>query len=142
MNILDYWKPHKLEECGIQQVSEARNLLETYGADLSPSKRVVAEDLLARCVDPFPYWNCTLICYIYSAEELELFLKRKRLLARFKLARQYHREAGEVLHKIEVSCMITQRSRREQGLILFTLQEHVGSLARTWTRASTDQSDS
>jgi hypothetical protein len=83
MNTLDYWKPHKLEECGIQQVSEARDLLKTYGAALSPSKRIVAEDLLVR------------------AEELRLFLKRKHLLARFKLARQYHREAGEVLHKIE-----------------------------------------
>jgi len=83
MNTLDYWKPRKLEERGIQQVSEARSLLETYGTALSPSKRVVAEDLLAR------------------AEELGLFLKRKHLLVRFKLARQYHREAGEVLHKIE-----------------------------------------
>ena len=91
----------------MQQVSEARNLLETHGTGLSASKRVVAEDLLARCVNPFPYWNCTLICYIYSAEELGLILKRKRLLARFKLARQYHREAGEVLNKIQVSCMIT-----------------------------------
>jgi hypothetical protein len=107
MSILDYWKPHKLEERGIQQVSEARNLLEEYGAALSPSKRVVAEDLLARCVDPFPYWNCTLIRYIYSSEELGLCLKGKHLLARFKLARQYHREAREVLHKVEVSCMIT-----------------------------------
>jgi hypothetical protein len=107
MNTLDYWKPRKLEERGIQQVSEARSLLETYGTALSPSKRVVAEDLLARCVDPFPYWNGTLIRYIYSAEELGLFLKRKHLLVRFKLARQYYREAGEVLHKIEVSCMMT-----------------------------------
>ena len=55
MNALGYWKPHKLEERGIQQVSEARILLETDGAALSPSKRIVAEDLLARCVDPFPY---------------------------------------------------------------------------------------
>jgi hypothetical protein len=44
---LDYWKPHKLEEHGIQQVSEARDLLETYGANLSPSNRAVAESLLA-----------------------------------------------------------------------------------------------
>jgi hypothetical protein len=107
MNTLDYWKPRKLEERGNQQVSEARNLLETYGADLSSSRRVVAEDLLARCVDPLLYWNCILIRYIYSAEELGLFLRRKHLLARFKPARQYHREAGEVLHKIQVSCMIT-----------------------------------
>ena len=55
MNTFDYWKPRKLEERGIQQVSEARILLETDGAALSPSKRIVAEDLLARCVDPFPY---------------------------------------------------------------------------------------
>ena len=55
MKTLDYWKPHKLEEHGIQQVSEARDLFETYGANLSPSNRVVAESLLAQCVDPFPY---------------------------------------------------------------------------------------
>ena len=47
MNTLDYWKPHKLEEHGIQQVSEARNLFKAYGAHLSPSNRDVAESLLA-----------------------------------------------------------------------------------------------
>jgi hypothetical protein len=62
MKTLDYWKPHKLEKHGIQQVSEARDLLETYGANLSPSNRVVAENLLAQCVDPFPYWDFSLIC--------------------------------------------------------------------------------
>jgi hypothetical protein len=46
MNTLDYWKPHKLEEHGIQRVSEARNLLEAYGANLSPSNRDVAESQL------------------------------------------------------------------------------------------------
>ena len=52
INTLDYWKPRKLEERGTQQVSEARDMLKAYGAALSPSKRIVAEDLLARCVDP------------------------------------------------------------------------------------------
>jgi hypothetical protein len=47
MNPLDYWKPHKLEEHGIQQVSEARNLLETYGANLGLENRNKAESLLA-----------------------------------------------------------------------------------------------
>jgi hypothetical protein len=103
MNTLDYWNPHKHEERGIQQVSEARDLLE----DLDPSRRGVAEERLAQCVDPFPYWNCTLIRYLYSTEDLRLSLKRKRLLARLKRAKQYDREAGEALHRIEVSCMTT-----------------------------------
>jgi hypothetical protein len=103
MNTLDNWKPHKLEERGIQQVSKARNLLE----NLNPSRRGVAEERLAQCVDPFPYWNCTLIRYLYSAEDLRLLLERKHLLSRLKLAKQYDREAGEVLQTIEVSCMIT-----------------------------------
>lgn len=83
MNALDYWKPHKLEEHGIQQILEARNLFETYGGRLSPSNREVAESLLA------------------YTDEVGLLLNRKRLLARLRLARQYERKAGEVLHKIE-----------------------------------------
>ena len=47
MNTLDYWKPHKLEEYGIQQASEARHLLDTYGAELSPENHDKAESLLA-----------------------------------------------------------------------------------------------
>ena len=43
---LDYWKPHKLEEHGIQQASKARDLLENYGANLSRENRDKAESLL------------------------------------------------------------------------------------------------
>jgi hypothetical protein len=46
MHILNCWRPHKLEEHGIQQVSAARNLLETHRAELSPSDRDTAESLL------------------------------------------------------------------------------------------------
>ena len=46
-NILDYWNPHKLERRGFEQVSEARDLLEIYGANLSTSNRAKAESLLA-----------------------------------------------------------------------------------------------
>jgi hypothetical protein len=46
MNPLDYWRPHKLEEHGTQQVSKARNLLEAYGANLSPPNRDMAESRL------------------------------------------------------------------------------------------------
>jgi hypothetical protein len=42
----DYWRPHKLEEHGIQQISAARNLLTIYGAKLNQLSRDVAEDLL------------------------------------------------------------------------------------------------
>jgi hypothetical protein len=104
---LDDWKPHKFEGRGNQQASEARNLLETYGANLSLEDRDMAESLLALCVDPLPYWNCTLIRYLYSAEELRLHLKRKHLLARLKLAKQYDKMVGEALRTIEVSCVIT-----------------------------------
>lgn len=107
MNILNRWRPRKFEEHGIRQVSEAHDLLETYGANLSFEKRANAEALLAQCVDPFPYWNCTLIRYLYSVENTRLFLKRKHLLARLRLAKQYDKEAGEVLRTIEVSCMRT-----------------------------------
>jgi hypothetical protein len=44
---LDNWKPHKFEEHGIRQVSEAHDLLETYGANLSLEDSVMAESLLA-----------------------------------------------------------------------------------------------
>ena len=46
MNNLDYWKPHKLEEHGIQQASKARDMLEKYGANLSHENRSKAESLL------------------------------------------------------------------------------------------------
>ena len=107
MNIFDYWKPHKLEGHGVRQVSEALILLETYGADIRPSNRVKAEELLAWCVYPFPHRNCTLIRYLYSAEDMRLLLKRKRLLARLRLARKYDRKAREVLRTIEVSRLMT-----------------------------------
>jgi hypothetical protein len=42
----DYWRPHKLEERGTQQVSTARNLFESHRAQLSPSNRDLAESLL------------------------------------------------------------------------------------------------
>jgi hypothetical protein len=46
MKTLDYWKPHKLEEHGNQQILEARSLLRTYGDDLSPLDRDMGESLL------------------------------------------------------------------------------------------------
>lgn len=50
MGTFDYWKPRTLEEDGTQQTTEARNLFETYGADLDPSNFVIAENLLSWCV--------------------------------------------------------------------------------------------
>ena len=135
MNTLDCWKPHKLEKHGIQQILEAHSLLETYGLDLSPSNRVIAKSLLASCVDPTPpsrTGTAPSYVFIYSAEDLRLLLKRKHLLARLKLARQYDRKAGEVLHRIKVGCMITWRSQRcERGLIYmsFVLQGHVAVIS-------------
>ena len=46
MAIFNHWRPGKLEEHGFQQISEARNLLETQGANLSPEYHDVAEGLL------------------------------------------------------------------------------------------------
>ena len=44
---LDNWKPHKFEARGIQQASEAHDLLTTYGANLSHEERDMAESQLA-----------------------------------------------------------------------------------------------
>ena len=142
MNILDYWKPHKLEERGIQQVSEAQDLLETYGANLSPSNRDKAESLLALCVYPLTYWNCTLIRYLYSAEDLGLLLKRKHPLARLRLAKQYDRKAGEVLRLIEVSCMIILKIPVRARSDIIRLARACWILSSNLERASTDQRDS
>lgn len=109
MNTLDCWKPRKLEEHGNRQETEARNLFETYGADLDPSDFVIVENLLAwwvESVDRFPL-ELHLIRYPYSAEDLGRLLREKRNpLARFRVARRYNRRASEVLRTIEVSYMM------------------------------------
>jgi hypothetical protein len=46
-------RPHTLEEQGDQYVSEAQRLLNNRGAELSPSRRQPAEDLLSEYVS-FP----------------------------------------------------------------------------------------
>jgi hypothetical protein len=46
MVFLNRWRPGKLEQDGVQQVSAARNLLETQGANLSSENRIVAQSLL------------------------------------------------------------------------------------------------
>ena len=48
MDILNSWRPYKLEEHGKQDVSTARNLLEIYGAKFSPENREMAESLLEK----------------------------------------------------------------------------------------------
>ncbi len=46
MNTFDYWRSHKLEEHGIQQISAARDLLESHRARLSSLNRDRAQSLL------------------------------------------------------------------------------------------------
>jgi len=43
-------RPHKLEEQGDKDVLEAQSLLDNRGAELSPSRRQPARDLLTRYV--------------------------------------------------------------------------------------------
>ncbi len=46
MHMLNYWRPHKVERHGTKRLSAARKLLETRIAELSPSNRDRAENLL------------------------------------------------------------------------------------------------
>jgi len=88
MHILNYWRPRKVEKHGIKRMSAARKLLETHIAELSPSNRDRAESLLN------------------YAEDLRQIRRERSLLARFKRARRYDKDTGEVLHIIE--CMLAQ----------------------------------
>jgi len=88
MHILNYWRPRKVEKHGIKRLSAARKLLETHIAELSPSNRDRAENLLN------------------YAEDLRQILRERSLLERIKRARRYDKETGQVLHIIE--CMLAQ----------------------------------
>ncbi|KAF8494184.1 hypothetical protein F5888DRAFT_1805770 [Russula emetica] len=83
INAFDYWTSHRLEGHGIQLITAARILLEAHRDELSRSRYDVARDLLD------------------YADDYRQVLRRKYLLPRTKLARQYDRMAVEALHIIE-----------------------------------------
>lgn len=76
-------RPHKLEEQGDQYVSEAQRLLNNHGAELSPSRRQPAEDLLS------------------EASDYKGTLRETRLLKRILVAKLYAERARKALQKIE-----------------------------------------
>jgi len=76
-------RPRKLEEQGDQYVSKAQRLLNTRGAELSPSRRKPAEDLISH------------------ANDYKSTLHEMHPLKRIIVAKLYAERARKALHKIE-----------------------------------------